>query len=319
MRICSCLIHTESCLGENAKIDLGGAFIASTADKLILENGFAFHSMSHASDALITDPASLLASSPPSAFGFNTANPSGINISQLSVTQGQPLIIVGGGIEVKDGTGISNPSGIINLVSVGQVTDPSNIDGRVVVSGTRALTNQDYYGFDTLGNILIESSSISTKGNPGGSIFISGGQLVLRDTSNGGAFLNSQTDGLTDHSTALPGISINVQGDVRLEGGQAFGNEARGAEISTTTFQASSAGDIKIVASKVEIENNAGIFSQAFSETGNTGEFKGGLIDIDANEVLLKEGAAIRVKTFGPGNGGTIDIRARNTEKNRRI
>jgi filamentous hemagglutinin family protein len=134
--------------GENAQLDLGGSFHATTADYLKLG----------ATGIFYADPAqaSVLSSAPPSAFGFLNAppGPSGcpnacIDVQSsagdgLKVVNGQTLSLVGGPITVGNATGTApgrllvldagqtQVAGRINLVSVaaaGEAAfDGTNID-----------------------------------------------------------------------------------------------------------------------------------------------------------------------------------------------
>jgi len=86
-----------------------------------------------------------------------------------------------------------------------------------------------------------------------------------------------------------------------------------GASISSSSFGAGRAGDVKIVADSLLLtpENNAG--GSSMRSTGvyaRGGEGDGGDVDIDAQSLSILDGAAISSSSKRTGAGGAIDIKA---------
>ncbi len=80
--------------GPNASLDVLGSFHASTADTLRLGNGGEFNARQPSN--------SLLTVAPVEAFGFLTNTPAAITLqdSQLSVSKGKTLSLIGGGLHM---------------------------------------------------------------------------------------------------------------------------------------------------------------------------------------------------------------------------
>jgi filamentous hemagglutinin family protein len=171
--------------GENARLDVQGSFHASTADYLRLGKDGRFD---------VRQPSnSLLTVAPVEAFGFLTNTPAPITIqdSTLSVSKGKTLSVLGGDLQIEDGT-LYAPRGRINLVAV-------NSTGEVVPT----LSDLAAESFEKLGNITLSSSletnkplnindispetlagnkpqaNIDVSGVKGGQVFIRAGQFFL--------------------------------------------------------------------------------------------------------------------------------------------
>src|SRR6476620_1760149 len=129
--------------GPNATVNVGGMVSFTSADYLRLADNARFNAVPGPADALLT-------ASPVAAFGFLGSNPGAITVqgSQLSVTPGQSISLVGGNITVQSGVlddgvtiqpaRLSAPGGQINLASVaspGEVLFPAlqigpNVNGQ---------------------------------------------------------------------------------------------------------------------------------------------------------------------------------------------
>ena len=106
--------------GPNATVNVGGMVAFTSADYLRLADGKLFNAVPNATaDAL-------LSAAPVAAFGFLGSNPGAITVqgSQLTVTPGQSLSLVGGNITIQSGTldngtvqpaRLSAPNGQINF------------------------------------------------------------------------------------------------------------------------------------------------------------------------------------------------------------
>jgi len=109
--------------GPNATVNVGGMVAFTSADYLRLVDGVRFNATPNATaDALLTP-------SPVAAFGFLGSNPEAITVqgSQLTVTEGTGISLVGGNITIQPGTladgtvqpaKLIAPGGQINLASV---------------------------------------------------------------------------------------------------------------------------------------------------------------------------------------------------------
>ena len=105
--------------GPNARVDVSGSFVVSTADYVKLADGGRF-------DARVPANSSLTAA-PLAKFGFLSMAPAKITVdgSQLIVGRGQTLTLVGGDLELKNAALVKAPQGTVNLTSVGAVATES--------------------------------------------------------------------------------------------------------------------------------------------------------------------------------------------------
>ena len=98
--------------GQGAKLEVQGAFHASTANVLYLENGGRFD---------VTNPKnSLLTVEPPEAFGFlgNAQGTITVKDSYLEIRENRTLSMVGGTLKIEDSI-MFTPNGQMNLIATG--------------------------------------------------------------------------------------------------------------------------------------------------------------------------------------------------------
>ena len=86
-----------------------------------------------------------------------------------------------------------------------------------------------------------------------------------------------------------------------------------GGRISASTFGSGAAGDVRVRAGQVFISNGAsrqgtGILSESVSPTQPGA---GGTVSLDADTLTLADGGRISAATFGPGDGGDVNVTAR--------
>ena len=263
-------------LGANARLDLSGAFHASTANVIRLADGGAF----------FANPAapSVLTVAPPAAFGFLGPAPATIMVqgSTLETRPGQSLSLIGGDVEVTGGTLITQ-SGRLTLVSLGgpgEVPFDHAIQapGLPLESGPRRGTLS-----------LARGATLFAGGDPGGTIAIRGGRLVMTENARILANAAGSTDG------GNRAIDVQVAEDVVLDGSTIFaGNPS-----------AERARDVAITAGNALTITNEGSIA-----TGNPGS-AGGNIHIDVGRLTLTGGVRLRAPPPTTGQGGAITVRAR--------
>jgi len=281
--------------GRNAKLDVGGAFHATTADFLRMQDGNQFFAN------LGED--SVLSVAPVEAFGFLSENPQGIAIdeSRLAVSEGGTISIIGGEIEMTGApffTGfieiptLDAPGGRINVASVAS-------PGEVVVNQPGDPPKLDVDTFQELGTInLIEDARIETSSDQGsGTVMIRGGNLLVAKKS----FIFSDVDG--DVDGAPVGIDIEVRDKLVVsEGGRIT------AESDFLT--AGTPGDLRIKAGTIEVtggeelDRRSSIASRLFP--GTTGD--GANIDIETGKLLIAGQAEISTRTSGSGEPGELRL-----------
>src|SRR5215467_1881120 len=294
--------------GPNATINVGGMVSFTSADYLRLADGVRFNAVPDAAaDAL-------LSTAPVAAFGFLGSNPGAITVqgSQLSVTPGQSISLVGGNIAGQSGmldnetvqaAKLSAPGGQINLASV---ASPGEI-----LTGTMAQApNINGQSFTAMGNIsLSQGTSLDTSADTAGRIVIRGGQLMMDDASIMAISMNG-TGGAIDTTNTSPTISITAE-TVALANGTYITADSHGsAPAGNITFQVGTlttqAGTNRVLLEPIFPDLVVGNLIASDSRSVNPDGGAAGNITIEglgghgtgAHSVLLKD-AAISSRIFG--------------------
>jgi filamentous hemagglutinin family protein len=270
--------------GQNASLDVSGAFHVSTADYLRFADGAKFY-------ANPATPSNLTVASP-AAFGFLTANPSPITISGsvLRVNPGQTLSVVGGGVQLAGAT-LSAPSGRVNIASVGPVAS-ADAPGEVRIVTAEGQPDLAVEGFQRLGGVEVsQQSKIDASGDGGGTVTVRAGSLRLDDS-------NIFVDTAGSANGAPVGIDIAIDGDLVV---------TNGAQITTDVSGAGRAGDVRISAANFELSDRSA-FIRSVPLPGSTGD--GGNIAIQVPGRLQLRNGVIQNQTQGGGRAGDISVEA---------
>ncbi|RKZ69743.1 MAG: hypothetical protein DRQ99_00100 [Candidatus Parabeggiatoa sp. nov. 3] len=268
--------------GPHARLDVQGSFHASTADTIRLQDGGQFNARLPSN--------SLLTVAPLQAFGFLTDTPASITTqdSQLSVSNNQTLSLIGGDLHLKgespiqlDEKGFAAISaeskltaqfGRINLASVASSGD--------VIPTDSGLDLKAKGGIITANNTLIDVS-----GRGGGSVFIRGGQFVMQD-----AVIQANT--LADQNGQ--GIDMQLSEFVNING--------QTQAVLIKTFGSGNAGPLRIVTPHLEVTGSA-------IKTDSLGTGQAGQIEIQAKQIVFKDGGSMACDTFGAGQGCDLHLK----------
>ncbi|MEG4348046.1 filamentous hemagglutinin N-terminal domain-containing protein, partial [Microcoleus sp. A003_D6] len=307
--------------GPNARLDLRGSFLASSADSIVFNNGFEFSS---------TNPSAvpLLAINIPVGLRFRENPGTIVNTSQaigptptlpplpveipisnklgLAVDPGQTLALIGGDIQLQGG----NLTAYTGQILLGSVKSP----GLVQFEPTALGLNLNYSNIQNFGNIQLLDSVINTSGLGGGKIDIRGGNVTV---SSSGIY--SLTLGNIDGR----GIDINAQ-NLRVD---------KGSQISTLTLGDGNGSNMNIRATdSVEmIGLGIGGYQRFYTQyilsgtinpfdpqivinSGTVGSGTSGEVNIDTGRLLLRDGVVGGTATLGAGNGGNLTVRANTFE-----
>ena len=296
--------------GANARLDLKGSFVATTADSIQFGNQGFLSSSPPENENL-----SLLTINP-SAFLFNQINPTQPNNAitlqsgaLLSVPNQESIVLLGGnslssanateGILIDSAT-LQAPGGQIELGAVGEAE-------------TIGLDNNFQLSFPdniVLANIsLTNGAVISTSGEGGGNIQVKGNKVTLTEDSTI----------LADTLGNLDGIGITIEAEKLIIQGDSF--------LSTSTFGSGAGGNLTInTTESIElIGNGFDRFQYTFITGGllgtlspfdrvsglfasTTGVGSAGNIILDTKNLTIQNGAAIFTPTFGENAGGNIMV-----------
>ena len=313
--------------GNNARLDVAGSFVASTANSFVFGNGLEFSATNPQT------PSSLLTVNP-SALLFNQLQagrienrsiaPAGDNIFGLRVPDGRSLLLVGGEIAINEGK-LNAPGGRVELAGIaGEGTVGLNVDGNNL-----SLIVPD--GVAKADISLSNQALVSTSGEGGGAIQVWGKGITV----NGGSKIEASTLG------TLPGkgLSVNASESVQVVGesptgirsglfAETFGTGdagnltintrqlqmLAGGKISSGTYNAGAAGDLTVNASEsvqvagLTVSGQFGSDLYTQSSSGATGE--GGKLTINTSRLLVEDGGQVSVSTSGEGVAGNLIVNA---------
>ncbi|MBD2110038.1 filamentous hemagglutinin N-terminal domain-containing protein [Nodosilinea sp. FACHB-13] len=283
--------------GPNARLDIGGSFLASTGEGLQFENGFVYSTANPEVPPLLTISAPI---------GLNLSNALG-NIAvvgaNLSVAADQTLALVGGEVSLT-GAQLAAPGGRLQIGSGQQASE-------LGLTVDRSGFEVNFGGISRAGNIQLSNRSVlNASGRGGGAIALQGQAITLANQSA----LLSDTLGDQDGR----GVQIVADQFRLLDSsyiGAATSGSGAGSSIDVT------ANDIEIVGTAianyklVEFKIFLGARQISDREIGGIAATtvaagRAGDISLNARNILIDEGVLVSTESFGTGNGGDIDITA---------
>ncbi|MBD2040842.1 filamentous hemagglutinin N-terminal domain-containing protein [Microcoleus sp. FACHB-672] len=322
--------------GPNAKLDIGGSFIGTTANSLLFAGGTSFSAINPQAPPLLTVnvPIGLqvgensgdivvLGAGRSLSFSLETGLEREAPMTSLSVKAGQTLALVGGNIHLEGGNLIA-PAGTINLLALsnGEIAINSN-------ASQITLTPETSAQFKDIR--LTQSASVDTSGDPAGLLQFQARRLTLEN----GSVIFSINEG----SELAKSLTFNISESVELIGRTPDGKfpssiiswtkaSGGGGELSINTNQlmlrdssgilsatdaTGNAGNINLQAKQVSLgglSTNGGSLTAIQSNPWPTSTGNGANVTIAAEQLTVENGAVISVSTFGAGQGGNINIQA---------
>ncbi|MDJ0616785.1 MAG: filamentous hemagglutinin N-terminal domain-containing protein [Calothrix sp. MO_192.B10] len=285
--------------GENASLDLGGSFVATTANGINLgETGFFSASEPTRSNLLAVNPSALFfnavnnqaqivnrSRARNSVLGVFLNGDANRSISGLQVLDGKSLLLVGGNVSLEDGQTLA-PSGRVELGSIAGI-------GSVSFNQTEKGLALGYENVNNFGDIkLSRFAFVNASGESGGNIQIQGKQLLLDFGSiiatganlpnDGGEIYIRTTDSVVVDDSTIGSISAEADGSI---------------------------GNVNIETKKLDVIGGI-LPSGGFISTITLGERRAGDINIKAETVSLRNGGEISASTNARGNAGNITINA---------
>ncbi len=317
--------------GPNASLNIGGSFLATTADSIVFDNDVTFSASNP------TTLGNLLSISTPVGVQFGT-NPGPIKVqgpghqmtpfftteftrtnrpNGLQVTNGETLAILSGPLTI-DGGNLTATGGHVELASVTK-------NGFVDLSTTRTGPwSFDYIETPNLQDIsLTNAASVDVSASNGGSVGIKAQNLSL----SGGSVIAANLQGAgTSNGLTINTESLSIQGSINginsgLYSDAEFPATGQGGDIdvqtqqlsisdagriSAITFWDADAGDIQVDTDNLTIDGGSFIVSSAYPFiSGSTGN-----VDVNANNIRLSGGAQIATSNFGFGSTGQLTVNA---------
>ncbi|BAY49238.1 filamentous hemagglutinin outer membrane protein [Scytonema sp. HK-05] len=290
--------------GPNARLNIGGSFIGSTASSLKFADGTEFSATNPGATPLLTisvplglqfgsNPEKIQVNGPGHEFSYQddiieynngdkTNQPIRVlNSSRpgLEVSEGKTLALVGGNVSISGGV-LKSPAGRIEIGSVGsnQAVSlmPIEQGWKLGYSGTTSFAD---IGFS-------KKSFIGATGDGGGAIAIAGRNINISSES----IVRSDTQGNRN------GQQISILGDAIV---------VDRSNIGAYSSNSGNGGQVKLEANNITFNNNGGAGTQA-TASGNAGD----ITLIAKNSFVASNQSGLGSKTFGAGNGGVINVEA---------
>jgi filamentous hemagglutinin family protein len=324
--------------GNNARLDLGGSFVASTANSFVFGDGLEFSATSPET------PSELLRINPVALF-FNQINPerienlstasAGINFANIPITglrvpDGQSLLLAGGEI-LLNGGGLHASGGRVELSAVlGLATVGLSVDGK-----NWSLSIAESV---ELADISLENQAfVSTSDKGGGDIRIWGRKVNL----TGGSRIQAITLGEGNGGNLIVNASelLHVKGiepNGRFASGlfaPSFGKGSagnlvinteklvveKGAQIGTGSFREASGGSLTVNASKsvqvIGTSDDGRVSSGLFTQNETKDTTKAGDLTIITGQLLVQGGGQISTANLGKGAAGNLTVQAAESVK----
>jgi filamentous hemagglutinin family protein len=328
--------------GDNASLNVGGSFIASTADSIQFEDGSEFSATNPESPILdLTGfPVGLGLGSNPGEITVNgsgnqitpdyTSTPTTVEDSatSLSVQPGNTLALIGGNINTNGAT-INASEGLIELGSVnsGSVNFQSEENGFAF-----NFDNVANYQNITLDNQTVLNASGSGRGNislDAANVAVQDGSLILiqnQGNSSSGILDINATESITLAGTSPNG---NVSSVIRSEATDS-GNGAdlnistqklvlqNGGRIGAATYGDALAGNVTVNSSEsVKLLENTLVNQnrQTYVVSGissiSSGSGNAGNLQLTTSNLDINSGASVQSSANKTGNGGDVNINAK--------
>ncbi|MEG3874221.1 filamentous hemagglutinin N-terminal domain-containing protein [Microcoleus sp. Z1_B5] len=261
--------------GSNASLNIGGSFLATTANSINFADGSSFSAINPQTTPLLTisiptslqftwTPAEIRVEGPGHNFSLDDTTEKlnrGDRPAGLAVTPGNTLAIAGGNV-ILDGGNLIAEGGRIELWSVR--------NGQLTLDSSGQLRLENAQPAAEYGDIqLVNAASADASGSGGGTIQVQGRNVSL----TGGSALLTITEG------SQPGGSLTVNASESVE------------LIGTTT------------------EERPFFRSGLLADT--QGDGNGSNLTIDTGRLTVREGAVAQTSTLAAGNAGNLTVRAR--------
>ncbi len=314
--------------GENASLDVGGSFVATTADGIQFgDRGFFSASEPDVPPLLTVQPSAFFFNQMNGSIQNNSVAPAGLDPTEsleffgLRVPDGESLLLLGGDVEINSG-GIVALDGEINIGAVETGTVELNkVNNNLSLSLTENLLR---------GNIsLTNGAGLLTSGKNGGKIAIAAENIdiLANSTVETGILSNlgsmeAQANDIeldatkaiaVDNSFVFNRVSENATGnggDLSIETGEL--TISNGGQVGVLTSGAGNTGNLSVRASEsIKLDGGeTGLFSGLVAQVGQTGTGNVRETNIETKQLEIANGAQIAVVSFGEGNTSNLTVRS---------
>ncbi|MCL1470607.1 filamentous hemagglutinin N-terminal domain-containing protein [Argonema antarcticum] len=317
--------------GPNARLDINGSFLASTARSLKFADGSELGTSATQTPPLLTVsvPVGLQFGQTTGSIVVEGKGQSGVGLvkafeselNPLEVKPGNTLTLVGGEVRL-DGGILQAPGGRVELGAIAQ--------GTVEINSDRSLT---FPSETDRGDVFFTNgAAINVIGSGGGNITINARNL---DISGNTLLTNGIESSLGNLATEAGDITLNATGSIaiessRIENNVNFDTAADGgniniiarslsldnlAQVDAGNFGQGNAGNIFVqIDDFISLANGSSIESNAYNDKQKSGGIAGFVSIKAGNSIAIDNNSSIAAQNFGgmdtSGNTGAIDINA---------
>ena len=300
--------------GPNAKLDIRGSFVATTADAIDFGNQRFFNASAPNNPELLTVN--------PSAFLFNQIANQPINSIQVNgafLSVGQNLLLVGGNVTLDKAT-LDAPDGRIELGGVaGSTTVGLNVEGNTLRSNYPAQVQR--------ADVLLTNGSLNVTGKGRGSIAINAQNLDLEDSGLDAGIGSS----LNSDGTPAGDITLDATEEMKISAGSTISNDVgfgavgnsgsiliKAGSLSLTdkaTLSTTIKGEGETKGIVVQANNSVSIADSLLTTGPNekTGVGNAGEINIQTGSLYLTNHSKLNTTSTREGSAGNVIINAKNT------
>ncbi|MFH7243974.1 MAG: filamentous hemagglutinin N-terminal domain-containing protein [Spirulina sp.] len=314
--------------GPGASLDIGGSFVATTADAIQFGDQGIFSALVPESDNLLEiNPSALWFSGLTAPKNIEVRGDSPVNLVTLRVLEERNLTLIGGNINFDYGQ-LFTPGGRTNIVALaaGGIVELNNLDSSLAVP---AMSQRADVVFNN-------SSAINAVSGGGGDISIIADNVTI---SNSSGIFTGIGPNLGDDESQSGDIRVDASGTVTVLNNSFIGNAVlgqgrgggiivqaqdismiNGSQISAAGIGTGSVGNVTLEATEnislsgVGVNGTpSGILSSVAQNVPGFENFPGqgdsGSINLRATNLTLSDRAIISSSSvFAPGRSGNIDV-----------
>lgn len=292
--------------GPNAELNIGGSFVASTANSLKFADGSEFSATNPSAPPRLTVnvPVGLQYGPSPGRIvnQSKVTDSSGFPVG-LQVQPSKTLALVGGEV-VLEGGNLNAPGGRIEVGSVAR-------NSLIRLNPTNKGFDLSYEGVQNFQDIHLSQGAVIDVSDPSGlvgsgDIQVQGRRVTLTD--------GSQISSITNGSISAGTVEVSASETVELIG---TSENDFASNLNTVTLGDGNAGDLRIKTGQLIIRDGAIVTTGSVSQRQNPSSVKGrgGNLTVDASESVEVSGRSasggpslLTVETQTDGDAGKLEI-----------
>ncbi len=292
--------------GPNARLNVGGSFVGTTASSIQFADGVAFNAVNSTPLLTLSAPIGLQMGSNPGAIAvqgtghrliatspFAPLDPSN-NPVGLQAGIDRSLMLIGGAVDLAGGVMAAQGGGHLEIGSV-------QAGNRVNLNRSGLGWIGDYSAVQQFSDIHLAQQSLLNATGRSNSVLLQGKNISLTE----GSTLFMQNFGLERSGD----ITVRATGTLNLTGNTADGR--LGSLIQLDNFGTGAAGDVTIAAAAINLLEGGSIVSRMYSPG------LGGNVSVNVADSIVIDGvapanpvaaASISTTTYGPRDAGDVTI-----------